>query len=66
MARRKKRAQEKKKLGKLTEEKEEEGDPEITLVDMFTPHLVVRASGKIRSFDYGADEKTAKAEFQVI
>lgn len=66
MARRKKRAQEKKKLGKLTEEKEEEGDPEITLVDMFTPHLVVRASGKIRSFDYGADEKTVKAEFQVI
>ncbi|XP_006460011.1 hypothetical protein AGABI2DRAFT_202593 [Agaricus bisporus var. bisporus H97] len=66
MARRKKRAQEKKKLGKLTEEKEEEGDPEITLVDMFTPHLVVRASGKIRSFDYGADEKTVKAEFQLF
>jgi U3 small nucleolar RNA-associated protein 12 len=29
-----------------------EEDAEIDLVDLFTPHLVVRGSGKIRSFDF--------------
>ncbi|KXN83719.1 hypothetical protein AN958_00861 [Leucoagaricus sp. SymC.cos] len=65
-ARRKKRAQEKKKLGKIVEERPEEDDSGITLVDMFTPHLVVRASGKIRSFDYGLDDKSAKPGIQLF
>ncbi|KAJ3573882.1 hypothetical protein NP233_g2154 [Leucocoprinus birnbaumii] len=66
-ARRKKRAQEKKKQGKAAaEEQAEEDEPEITLVDMFTPHLVVRASGKIRSFDYGSDDKNAKPGIQLF
>lgn len=64
-ARRKKRAQGKKKQGNAIEGKPDDGDPEITLVDMFTPHLVVRASGKIRSFDYGTDDKAAKIGIQV-
>lgn len=64
-ARRRKRAQEKKKQGKVAEERQEEDDSQIALVDMFTPHLVVRASGKIRSFDYGVGEKTTKPGIQV-
>jgi U3 small nucleolar RNA-associated protein 12 len=64
-ARRKKRAQEKKKQGKAVEEKPDDDDSEIALVDMFTPHLVLRTSGKIKSFDYGTDEKAAKPDIQV-
>ncbi|KAG6813504.1 hypothetical protein H0H92_010529 [Tricholoma furcatifolium] len=59
--RRKKRAKE--KQGKSSTKKEEiqnasdeDADAEeVTLVDLFTPYLVVRASGKIRSFDFGED-----------
>jgi len=61
-ARRKKRAQ---KQGKTEEAKYEDDETETALVDMFTPYLVVRASGKIRSFDYGLDDKTTKPGFQV-
>ncbi|GBE79565.1 Uncharacterized WD repeat-containing protein [Sparassis crispa] len=71
-ARRKKRMREKKEQTKLKEktrgkfeENNDEADAdqmddaqEVQLVDLFTPYLVVRASGKIRSFDF-ADEETA-------
>lgn len=49
--RRKKRAKEKKQT-KKDEQDPEDDEEEIRLVDLFTPHLVVRASGKIRSFDF--------------
>lgn len=49
--RRKKR---KEKRGQLTEEEKESSEctAEVQLTDMFTPHIVVRAKGKIRSFDF--------------
>lgn len=58
LARRQKRSKEKKeqKKGKGKDAKDNEEQEEVseaTLVDYFTPHLVVRASGKIRSFDFG-------------
>ena len=68
-ARRKKRAKEKKQQakaqGKLKDDGEEEeeeadkGEEPIALPDLFTPYLVVRASGKVRSFDF-ADEENAR------
>ncbi|RDB22656.1 putative WD repeat-containing protein C3D6.12 [Hypsizygus marmoreus] len=74
--RRKKRAKEKKQLdegkGKNkkgeaeAEQMEQDGEEdEIKLVDLFTPHVVVRASGKIRSFDFGG-EASAKGVFQMF
>jgi U3 small nucleolar RNA-associated protein 12 len=69
--RRKKRAKEKKekKSGeKQTQEGVKDEDPEneeITLVDLFTPHVVVRANGKIRSFDFGVDGTGPKDSIQV-
>ena len=56
-ARRQKRVKEKKaqKAGASQEAIQEEDDPtdkEIPLVDLYTPYLIVRASGKIRSFDF--------------
>lgn len=74
-ARRKKRAKEKKEQAKAkdkTERKHMEGadegaegmaedeDSAIALPDLFTPYLVVRASGKIRSFNFGEEEKNTK------
>lgn len=59
-ARRQKRAKEKKKGTDVADpiEKEEtdqnEKPEEIQLVDLYTPHLIVRASGKIRSFNFVA------------
>ncbi|KAG5636854.1 hypothetical protein H0H81_006606 [Sphagnurus paluster] len=57
--RRKKRAKEKNGNGKDVKENDtEEGandDEDVKLIDLFTPYLVVRASGKIRSFDFGGD-----------
>jgi U3 small nucleolar RNA-associated protein 12 len=66
-ARRKKRSKEKKKA-KEAENQDSDGDSEveIKLVDLFTPYLVVRASGKIRSFDFGADDKGHKGGTQVL
>jgi len=64
-ARRKKRAQGKQNQGKTEEAKSEDDETGTALVDMFTPCLVVRASGKIRSFDYGPDDKATKPGFQV-
>ncbi|KAI0347395.1 WD40 repeat-like protein [Trametopsis cervina] len=67
-ARRKKRSKEKKGQakvkGKAAEPEVAEGDDnaeeEVTIPDLFTPYLVVRASGKVRSFDF-ADEESASA-----
>ena len=69
MARRKKRAKEKREKdgSKKTElvEASEETD-KISFIDRFTPHVVVRATGKIRSFDLSAEGPTTKAAAQVI
>jgi U3 small nucleolar RNA-associated protein 12 len=71
--RRRKRAKEKKSKsqgGKQEEQAEDqdevvaEDEEAIELVDLFTPHLVVRASGKVRSFDLPVPE-TGKAAFPV-
>ena len=43
---------------------EQGGSDEIKPVDLFTPHIVVHASGKIRSFDFGSGAVT-KGGFQV-
>lgn len=64
-ARRRKRAQEKQKQGKTEEAKSGDDETETALVDMFTPYLVVRASGKIRSLHYGPDDKATKPGIQV-
>ena len=68
--RRKKRTKEKNaKDGLKTEEVEHKTNPEddleIKLVDLFTPYLVVRASGKIRSFDFGLNDVRSKGDTQV-
>ncbi|KAH7922440.1 WD40 repeat-like protein [Leucogyrophana mollusca] len=68
-ARRKKRAKEKKEkdLGKgkdkIVDQGEEDSanmDEEINLIDLFTPYLVVRTSGKVRSFDFALKETGSK------
>jgi len=65
-ARRKKRDREKAKLqNKDVPEQTEAQDEPPELVSLFTPHLVVRASGKIRSFDFGVDDHRHKGAFQV-
>ncbi|KAJ3788819.1 WD-repeat-containing protein [Lentinula aff. detonsa] len=59
--RRKKRAKEKKDKRHHDSEKDDtekfEEDDEISLVALFTPHVIVRASKKIRSFDFGISSK---------
>lgn len=66
--RRKKREKEKKERTKAksgdVEDVDEDGE-EITLADLFTPHAVVRASGKVRSFAFGPDEPGSKHGVQV-
>jgi U3 small nucleolar RNA-associated protein 12 len=65
-ARRKKRTKAKKEKdpdtaaskGKGSEVTNIEEDQEIDPVDLFTPYLIVRASGKIRSFDFSKEDKT--------
>ncbi|KAF5369996.1 hypothetical protein D9758_001147 [Tetrapyrgos nigripes] len=71
--RRKKRAKEKKEKKGAEKQKEEipakDDDPEdeeVTLVDLFTPHVVIRANGKIRSFDFGADGAGPKDSIQIV
>ncbi|KAF9498450.1 WD-repeat-containing protein [Pleurotus eryngii] len=60
--RRKKRAGEKGKAkGKGGGEKAggvDTGSEEVKLVDLFEPYLVIRATGKVRSFDFGPDSGT--------
>ncbi|KAJ7904416.1 WD-repeat-containing protein [Mycena olivaceomarginata] len=71
-ARRRKRAKEKKKeskgKGKAGEDEniDDENDEEIQLVDLFTPYLVVRGSGKIRSFCFGPDDASTKGAVQLF
>lgn len=73
-ARRKKRAKEKDQqedsngkeshlVAELDTQAEEIGS---NFVDYFTPYLVVRASGKIRSFDFGPNETSSKGITQVF
>jgi U3 small nucleolar RNA-associated protein 12 len=60
-ARRKRRAREKKKeKGQKSDTEDEENgeEREIDLVELFTPYLIVRSSGKIRSFDFGGETAT--------
>ena len=61
-ARRKKRAREKKKeKGQKELDTGDEGseeEREVDLVELFTPYLIVRSSGKIRSFDFGGETAT--------
>lgn len=75
-ARRKKRAKEKKQQAKaqgkakdddnVADEEADEGDEEIALPDLFTPYLVVRASGKVRSFDFADEDNKNNANTQVF
>lgn len=69
MTRRKKRAKEKKEkegVSKKTESMDvDEESTEIPFIDRFTPHVVIRATGKIRSFDFSPEAPNAKAAAQV-
>ncbi|CCM04814.1 uncharacterized protein FIBRA_07007 [Fibroporia radiculosa] len=70
-ARRRRRVKEKKEQAKTKGAKDQKdaGDVEgmevdderakIQLVDLFTPYLVIRANGKIRSFDFGAEDPSS-------
>ncbi|CAG8521333.1 13198_t:CDS:10, partial [Acaulospora colombiana] len=65
IARRKKRQKEKKqRVGVTTmdEDIEDNNDEEINASDLITPYQIVRASGKIRSFDFTGNEKNPKAD----
>ncbi|KAJ8523465.1 hypothetical protein ONZ45_g54 [Pleurotus djamor] len=55
--RRKKRAKEKGKTNTPdgNGQEPEEDDETVQLVDLFQPYLVIRTSGKVRSFDFSAD-----------
>jgi U3 small nucleolar RNA-associated protein 12 len=71
-ARRRKRAKEKEKDGKAETGKDvtkndahPEVDQDVKLVDLFTPHLIVRGSGKIRSFAFGGNNIGPSGTFQV-
>lgn len=77
-ARRRKRSREKKQQeqtdnkGKGSQMPEADGDDgelatiESNLVDFFTPHLVVRVSGKIRSFDFGSNQTPPSKTFAQV
>lgn len=47
-------------------EAEDEEDKAVELEDLFTPYLVVRASGKIRSFSFVEEEPSPKGGIQVF
>lgn len=77
MARRKRREREKAKTkaskGKPAEAEADnmdvdgdEGQPEeVSLVDLFTPYLVIRATGKVRSFCFSEAESSTKGGVHV-
>ena len=73
-ARRKRRAKEKSQQEDINGEESHlvaEPDTQVeemgpNFVDYFTPYLVVRASGKIRSFDFGPSETSSKGVTQVF
>jgi U3 small nucleolar RNA-associated protein 12 len=66
-ARRKKREKEKVKNKKLEEDSKQDDNEEklVGLEDLFTPYLVVRGSGKIRSFSFADEEPGPRGEIQV-
>lgn len=66
-ARRQKREKEKgKKKGEEETDEVHDGEEKgVELVDLFTPYLVVRASGKIRSFSFVDEERGPKGGVQV-
>lgn len=70
-ARRKKRVKEKEQAKGNAKNNENKNldqpinDAEVQLVDKFTPHLVVRASSKIRSFDFGSNDVGPRGGLQV-
>jgi U3 small nucleolar RNA-associated protein 12 len=75
--RRKRRAKEKKQQeqtkgkGRKADAEPEKDDKDVDdmnvkLVDLFTPYLVVRASGKVRSFDFGPGDVKQKGGTQVL
>ena len=49
----------------ILDQQEVDEDPSVKLVDRFTPHLVVRATGRIRSFDFGPRDNGLKGGIQV-
>ncbi len=73
-ARRKRRVKEKKEQAKAkgkgpAPEEEQETDTEntdIDLADLFTPYVVVRTTGKARSFDFGDEENSSKGNTQIF
>lgn len=67
MARRRKRKQEKagKKGADADMDVDQESD-EVPFIDRFTPHVVVRASGKVRSFDFSVGGTGQKSVAQLF
>lgn len=73
-ARRRKRAKEKKEQAKAKGkdkggEDDEEVDlesEEISLADLFTPYLVIRAGGKVRSFAFAEEESGSKGQVHLF
>ena len=67
MARRKRRAKEKKqekgdKKGQAADDMDidQDEDVEAPFIDKFTPHVVIRASGKVRSFNFAPESSGQK------
>ncbi|KAF6762715.1 WD-repeat-containing protein [Ephemerocybe angulata] len=66
LARRRKRAKEKKqekgdkKGAEITAMEIDQDDDEVPFIDKFTPHVVVRASGKVRSFNFAVETTSQK------
>lgn len=44
---------------------QQDADEDIKLVDQFTPYLVIRTTGKIRSFNFGSGDGGVKGGAQV-
>jgi len=70
IARRRKRVKEKAQKGKPQadgpeHENDEDCSIEKNFVDYFAPFLVIRASGKVRSFDFGPADTKAKGATSV-
>jgi U3 small nucleolar RNA-associated protein 12 len=75
MERRRKRAKEKKEHDKSKKQAKDMPGQAVTelaieltepqLVDYFTPHVVVRAGGKVRSFDIDPSESNLRGGFKV-
>ncbi|EJU06188.1 WD40 repeat-like protein [Dacryopinax primogenitus] len=75
MARRKKRAKEKKKdkgkeadgnAGEVNMANDHTPDEPITLEDLYTRHILVRGSGKIRGFDFVPADASLKGDVQIF